>query len=72
MNDALGNDPDLEDVFAAGVSRGEFATVEDARASFWDKIDRSIAEADAGDLHEIETVRASLHERFTHWPRAAE
>lgn len=72
MRDEPIDDPDLEDCMAAAVDRGEFATVQEARADFWAKLDESIAQADRGELHDIEVVRRNLHERYANWPHAAE
>lgn len=66
------DDPDLKKAFAASVDRGDFATVAAAEADFWVKLDRSIAQADRGELHDIEDVRRNLHERYANWTRAAE
>ncbi len=66
------DDPDLRAVFAASVLSGEFASEDAAEADFWMKLKGAAAEADRGELHDIETVRRSLHERYANWPRAAE
>lgn len=65
-------DPDLEDCMTAAVDRGEFATLEEARADFWAKLDESIAQADRGELHDLDEVFDELRERYANWPRAAE
>ena len=72
MTDKADFDPDLEEVFAEQVTRGEFASVEQARQDFWDSIGEGIAEFEAGGGVDIEVVRAELHERYANWPRAAE
>ena len=71
MNKPVG-DPDIDDAIAAGVDRGEFATIEEARADFWAKLDESIAQADRGELYDLEVVWANLRGRYAAWPRAAE
>ena len=65
-------DPDIDDAIAAGVDRGDFATIEEARADFWEKLDESIAQADRGEVHDLDVVWAALRERYANWPRAAE
>lgn len=65
-------DPDLEEVFSAEVDRGNFATVEEARAEFDASIDEAIAELDACGEIDGEIVFAELRERYANWPRAAE
>lgn len=65
-------DPDLEDCMAAAVDRGEFATLEEARADFWAKLDKSIAQADRGEFEDIEVVWARLRQHLTDLPHAAE
>ena len=72
MSDEPIDDPELEDCVAAAVARGEFATVAEARADFWAKLDESIAQADRGETEDIEVVWARLRERYANWPRAAE
>ena len=66
------DDAELEECMHAAVARGEFATVEEARADFWVKLDRSIAQADAGERHDIELVWAAIRDRLTNLPHVAE
>ena len=65
-------DIDIDEVFAAGVARGEFATVAEARRDFDAKMDAAIAELDAGLGTDADVVFARLQERYANWPRAAE
>ena len=65
-------DPELEGIFVAQVARGEFVSVQEAKADFLGSLDASIAEADAGLVEDIEVVAARLMERYANWPRAAE
>ena len=66
------DDADLENCVAAAVDRGEFATFEEARADFWVKLDESIAQADRGELYDIDAVWTQLRSRLIDLPHAAE
>ena len=66
------NDPDIQRALTAKVENGDFTTVEEARADFWAKLDESIAQADRGELFDLDEVFDQLHERYANWPRAAE
>lgn len=65
-------DADVEGCMVAAVDRGEFATVEEARADFLASLERGIKEFDEGGGVDIEAVAADLHQRYANWPRAAE
>ena len=65
-------DPELETVFAAQVTRGEFANVEEARADFLTGLDEALAQVEAGETEDFDVVAARLTERYARWPRAAE
>ena len=65
-------DADTEDCMQAAVARGEFTTVEQARADFLESLERGIKEADAGGGVDLVVVCAELRERYAKWPRAAE
>ena len=68
------DEPDLEldDVFAAQVARGEFASVEEALADLEASLEQADADIDAGLGIDADVVFARLHERYANWPRAAE
>ncbi|WP_174279807.1 hypothetical protein [Sphingomonas bacterium] len=66
------DDPDIEDCIAASVDRGEFSSVDEARADFLAKLNVSVAQADRGELIPAEEVFERLHQRYANWPRAAE
>lgn len=65
-------DRDVEDCMHAAVDRGEFATVEEARADFNTSMEEAIADCEAGRTEDIEVVFARLRALYTDMPRAAE
>lgn len=74
MLPSVADEPDLEleDVFAAQVARGEFASVEEAFADLVASLEQADADIEAGLDIDAEVVFAQLHERYANWPRAAE
>ena len=74
MLPAVDDEPDLvlEDVFATQVARGEFASVEAARADLRASLEQADADVDAGLGIDADIVFAQLRDRYDNWPRAAE
>ena len=72
MERDLHDDADLQRVLAVRVDRGDFTTVEAAKADFLARLDQSIAQADAGQLLDLDNVFDELEQRYANWPRAAE
>ena len=66
------DDADLEDCMAGAVQRGEFASLDEARADFLAKLDESIAQAGRGETTDAAVVFARLQQRYADWPHAAE
>ncbi|HEU0067223.1 MAG TPA: hypothetical protein VFQ57_08300 [Sphingomonas sp.] len=64
-------DPDMQAVFAAGVRRGAFATVEAAKADFDAGMLEANADIEAGRTKDIDVVWSKLRKRYASWPRAA-
>ena len=65
-------DLELEDVYEAQVARGEYASVEQARAGLVGSLTQADADIDAGLGIDADVVFAQLRERYANWPRAAE